>query len=236
MMIKPYWEDTKNGLIIYNADCLDVLGEMENKSFGLVVTSPPFNLGNTHHTGNVRHNAYKDDMPEDKYQKWQIKILNSLPIKEDGSIFYQHKNRIKNGMQITPYEWIFKTNLIIKQELVWFNRSQNFDKCRFYPMTERIYWLSKSKDVNFKNNVNAHDLFRFNPVGINEKHSRAYPESLVKTFLMCVEGVVLDPFLGSGTTAVACKELGRKCIGIEISQKYCDTAITRLKNTQKSMF
>jgi hypothetical protein len=45
-----------------------------------------------------------------------------------------------------------------------------------------------------------------------------------------------DPFLGSGTTAVACKELGRNFIGIEISQKYCDIAETRLKNTVKEMF
>jgi len=40
--------------------------------------------------------------------------------------------------------------------------------------------------------------------------------------------MVLDPFLGSGTTARACKDLGRKCIGIEISKKYCDIAIKRL--------
>ena len=56
---------------------------------------------------------------------------------------YQHKNRIKKGVQISPYEWI--KSLFIKQEIVWINES-NFDKIRFYPFTERVYWLTKSKN------------------------------------------------------------------------------------------
>lgn len=47
---------------------------------------------------------------------------------------------------------------------------------------------------------------------------------------------ILDPFMGVGTTLVACKELNRNGIGIEISRKYCDIAVTRLKNTTKSLF
>jgi len=47
---------------------------------------------------------------------------------------------------------------------------------------------------------------------------------------------VLDPFLGSGTTLVACKELNRNGIGIEISEKYCAIAKQRLKATTKSLF
>ena len=88
---------------LYEGDCLEVMSTFPSDSFDIVFTSPPYNLGNNHHTGNL---------------------------------IYNHKNRIKKGIQITPYEWLLKTDFVIKQELVWFNASQNFDKIRFYPMTE----------------------------------------------------------------------------------------------------
>lgn len=130
-------------------------------SVDLIITSPPYNLGNTHHTGTKRHKAYDDNLPEKEYQEWQIQVLNECwrVLKDMGSMIYNHKNRIKNGVQITPYEWLLKTKFIIKQELVWFNRSQNFDKIRFYPMTERVYWLAKSPKTKLFNAINHHDLF-----------------------------------------------------------------------------
>lgn len=200
----------------------------------LVVTSPPYNLGNNHHTGNNRFNPYDDDLPENEYQEWQIKLLKSIPISDNGSIFYNHKTRIKDGKLIHPIEWLLKTNLVLKQELVWLQRSQNFDPCRFFPMTERIYWLSKSAETKIKNN-RFKDYFNWNPVGINDRHGREFPIDYPKTIMTVAKGIVLDPFLGSGTTLVACKELKRNGIGIEISPKYCETAKKRLQNTQVPM-
>ena len=131
---------------IYNEDCLDGLKKLNDNSIDLIITSPPYNLGKQHHTGNKRfksYNEYNDNMPEELYQQWQIEILNECyrVLKDDGSMWYNHKNRIKNGVQISPYEWLLKTQFshLIKQEIVWFNGSQNFDKIRFYPMTEKEY-------------------------------------------------------------------------------------------------
>src|SRR5665647_1719995 len=126
---------------IYNMDCLEGLKRMESNSIDLIITSPPYNLGKTHHTGNNRFKSYveyDDDMPEEVYQQWQIEVLNECfrVLKEDGSMWYNHKNRIKEGKQITPYEWLLKTKFITKQEVIWQNGSQHFDKIRLYPMTE----------------------------------------------------------------------------------------------------
>jgi site-specific DNA-methyltransferase (adenine-specific) len=218
---------------IIHGDCLEVMPTLPKVD--LVVTSPPYNLGKGHHTGNIRHNPYNDNLPEDEYQKQQIEVLNALYacLKQDGSLFYNHKNRIKGGQQITPYEWILKTDFIIKQELVWFNGSQNFDKIRFYPMTERIYWLAKSPKTKLYNTINHHDVFDtkdWPPVGTGGSHTRAFPVEMVEDILSCFPNArtVLDPYIGSGTTAIACINMGRSYIGIEKDKTYYDIACKRI--------
>ena len=228
---------------LINADCLDYMKTMEDNSVDITITSPPYNLGNKHHTGNKYHQAYNDDLPEQEYQEQQIAVLNEIYriTKDTGSIFYNHKNRIKKGMQITPYKWIFKTKWIIKQELVWFNGSQNFDKIRFYPMTERIYWLVKSPKTKLYNAINHHDFFDkkdWKPVGTKGNHTRAYPEKLVEDILLCFENskTVFDPYMGSGTTGVVSNKLNKNFIGIESDKEYYDFAVDRINNTQTGLF
>jgi modification methylase len=208
---------------------------MPDNFIDLTVTSPPYNLGVKHHTGNngfKPYNEYVDDMPEDKYQSQQILVLDELfrATKIGGSILYNHKNRIRNGKQISPYEWLTKTQWTIKQELVWFNGSQNFDKCRFYPMTERIYWLSKGVDTNFVNVINQHDLLNDTAEGADNEHKRAFPIKLAQRFVLCFPDAIqiYDPYMGSGTTAIAAIKEKRNWIGSEISQEYVDLAYKRI--------
>jgi len=231
--MKPYYQD--DYVTIYHGDCREILPELPDNSVDLVVTSPPFNQawGGKHHTGSHWEKHYEDDLPEDEYQQGQIKVLNILydKVSDAGSLFYQHKNRIRLGVSITPYQWLLKTKWLTKQEIVWFNRSQNFDKRRFFPMTERFYWLAKSPDTNLVNTLNLHDDWHIEPEGTGQKFKRAFPEGLVENILVCFldAGLILDPFLGSGTTAYCAKKLNRRCIGIEIEEKYCEIAANRCR-------
>ena len=220
---------------IYQGDCLEVLKEFPDESVDLIITSPPYNLGNDHHTGSKRHQAYNDDMGEREYQEWQIKVLNELHrvLRPEGSLMYNHKNRIKNGKQISPYEWLFKTPFVIKQEIVWINRSQNFDKIRLYPWTERVYWLTKSPKTKMFNVLNHHDVFDWNewkPVGTKGSHTRAFPVQMAQDLASCFPDaqIILDPFMGSGTTAIAALNLGKQYIGIELEKEYVDLANQRI--------
>jgi len=150
---------------------------------------------------------------------------------------YNHKNRIRNGLQITPYEWLLKTKWTIKQEIVWFNGSQNFDKCRFYPMTERIFWLSKGVKTNFINNINQHDIIKDNPEGTNKEHKRSFPIKLAQRFIMCFPDskLIFDPYIGSGTTAIAAIKENKDYLGCEISSKYYEIALKRINNQLQTL-
>ncbi len=222
---------------IYCIDVLDGLRKLSDCSVDLIITSPPYNLGNHHHTGNKRHKTYDDNMCEKEYQKWQINVLNECfrVLKETGSMIYNHKNRIKGGKQITPYEWILKTDFVVKQEIVWVNRSQNFDKIRFYPWTERLYWLTKTHKTKLVNVLNKCDVFDWNewkPVGTNKKHKRAFPKKMVEDLISVFPDVniILDPFMGGGTTALAAKEMGKRFIGFEKKKEFVELANKRLNN------
>lgn len=230
---------------IYNENCLETMKKLPEGFVDLTVTSPPYNLGAKHHTGNNVFEAYDeyiDDMPEEEYQKQQINTLNELyrVTKQGGSLMYNHKNRIKNGKQITPYEWLLKSDWTLKQEVVWFNGSQNFDKCRFYPMTERIYWLSKGVETNFVNLINQHDLIKDTAEGTDKEHKRAFPLKLAQRFIMCFPDakLIFDPYMGSGTTAIAAHLEKRNWIGSEMSKEYCEIAEKRIKPylAQKTLF
>jgi len=227
---------------IYNEDCIQTMNRMPDNFIDLTVTSPPYNLGSKHHTGNKifnSYNEYNDNLPENIYQENQIEMLDELyrVTKEGGSLMYNHKNRIRNGIQISPYEWLFKTKWNIKQEVVWFNGSQNFDKIRFYPMTERIYWLSKGTKTNFVNVINQHDLIKDNAEGTNKEHKRSFPLSLAQRFIMCFNdsNIIYDPYMGSGTTAIAAIKENRNYIGSEISKDYCHIIEERINNHKKQL-
>ena len=225
--MKPYYQD--DYVTIYHGDCLGILPSL--KDVDLTITSPPFNLGDNHHTNAFRHRPYGDAMPEDEYQAWQEDVLGLVhtATSPHGSFFYQHKNRLKAGALISPYDWLRRSQWVVKQEIVWHNGSPNMDNQRFYPFTERVYWLAMHSGVKLVNAMKLTDDWHIAPVGSEGGHTRAFPDAIPTRIIAALPSAVLilDPFLGSGTTAVAAKKLNRKCTGIEIEEQYCEIAAKR---------
>ena len=89
---------------LFLGDCMELFSKVEDNSVDLIITSPPYNLGNNHHTGTVSHKAYDDNMNEKEYQEWQTRVLDECyrVLTNEGSLFYNHKNRIKKGRQTKP--------------------------------------------------------------------------------------------------------------------------------------
>lgn len=222
---------------IYNMPWENGFKQIPDKYIDLIITSPPYNLGGKFHTGNQRYkqayDTYNDNLPEQQYQEQQIHFLNSCydKLKDNGSMFYNHKPRIKKGVCIHPLEWILQSKFILKQEIIWRNGSQNFDKIRFYPTTERVYWLVKSPKTKLYNAVGLSDIWEFKNSKRHPIHKATFPVDLPITIIQCFDTaeIVCDPYMGIGTTALAAKKLKRKYIGFEISKEYCQIAEDRLK-------
>jgi site-specific DNA-methyltransferase (adenine-specific) len=226
---------------LINRDCLEVLKTFDDNSIDCVVTSPPYNIGKMH-SNSTTHGTYDgNDMEEDEYQSWQIEILDECfrVLKDNGSVFYNHKTRIKDGVMIHPMEWLSRCKLIKKQEITWdLCKGANTDKIRFFPFSERVYWMSKNKDTKLHNKNNVPDVWRIVPKQSRKEtgHIAVMPTKVAETIIDATTyETILDPFMGSGTTGVVCQTLGRNFIGIEKNPEYFNIAMKRIREQEKKV-
>jgi len=235
-----YPDDFINKIIC--GDCIEVMKEMPNECVDVVVTSPPYNKHSAnrrcHHSdswqkANINYQIFSDDLPEEEYQLWQVRVLKECVrvIKEDGSIFYNHKPRIVNHSVIFPHEWL--SQFIVRQMIVWNRKgSPVLEPIRFMPIVEYVFWITKKRKTP---KFNAH-AFHYKevweiPPSINPSHPATFPNQLVERCVLATtdeNDIVLDPFFGSGTVAEVCKLTHRNFIGIEINPEYCKVAEERL--------
>jgi len=236
-MIKPYWQDESGNIQIYNADCMDVLTDMPDKSVDLVLTDPPYGINYLSPWTNNHAKIENDEIGD-----WTDLMEKVLP---------EFKRIITDsgcccccccGGGKTPVTALFTIEAIkhfnLIQTLVW--RKFIGLGWKYRPAYENILILSKSKnDYNFYDtSKTCSNVFE----GINqdipnaEEHPTQKPVKLMQRLLKIhsIENyLVLDPFLGGGSTAEACAIMKRRCIGIEISKEYCDIAIKRVIESQK---
>lgn len=238
-----------NRLIL--GDTLTELRKLPDDIVDVGVTSPPYNKQEKHKgwlVKNVVYDAYKDAVPEAEYQQNQVDTLNEIYriTAPGGSFFYNHKIRWERGEMFHPMDWLRRTNWTVKQEIIWDRvLAANIRGWRFWQVDERVYWLYKPvgshligkelKSVDAK----LTSIWRGVPEGKNP-HPAPFPLWLPARVIIAIlgadnPGVVLDPYVGSGTTAVAAKLLGHRYIGIDRSEAYIQMAQDRLLNAQSEM-
>jgi DNA modification methylase len=205
-----YQED---GIVLLHGDCLDMLPHFEPNSIDLVLTDPPYGINriNSGHDVIARlGGVIGDDKPFDptfllQYGRHQIiwganHFASKLPDSSAWLMWLKHDHSLFGLRSTSPFE------------LAW----TSFDgACKAF----RWIWDGSIKQGEGTRKKHVHPTQK--PLELMEwQLSLKQSEGL---------DLVLDPFLGSGTTAVACKQLGRKCIGIELEAKYLDIAIERLR-------
>jgi len=189
-------------------DCLEVMKKLPDKCIDLVLTDPPYGIGMASNPVRQKHQK----------QQWD----EHIPTKE----YFDEMMRVSKQQIIWGGNYFIEYLKNSKGFLVW-NKLQpeNFTlaMCEFA-------WMSIDKPAKmFTQSVHKEG---------NKHHPTQKPVNLFKWILNKYTNendTILDPFLGSGTTVVACKQLNRNFIGIEISPDYCKIAEQRLKNLQQTL-
>ena len=234
---------------IYNMDCLEGMKLIPDGSIDCIVTSPPYNKGEKYGGDILKavvYDKYMDKMEESEYQANQIAILNEMSriLKKGGSIFYNHKNRYIEGLFISPLEWILKSNLCLRQEIVWDRTiANNIRGWRFWNVDERIYWLQR-KDAEFLelDTVYAQrgSVWKIRPESNKGEigHPCPFPITIPDLCISstCKAGdTILDPYMGSGTVAVSAVKQGCHYIGFDVSEVYCKIAKERVDREKANL-
>lgn len=226
-------------------DSVEVMRQLPSESIGLVVTSPPYNLKNSTGNGmkagtktgawanNPLQNGYtdhSDEMPHQKYVAWQRAVLSEAMrlLRDDGAIFYNHKWRVQGGLIQDRHDIV--SEFPVRQIIIWKRAGGfNFNPGYFVPTYEVIYLIAKRKFKLAPKKNGAGDVWEF-PQEMKNSHPAPFPLALPYRCIESTEAeVILDPFSGSGTTALAAKQLNRRYIGIDISPIYCEMARNRIK-------
>ena len=188
-----------NGIKIFNADCREVLPTLDKVD--LVLTDPPYGMGIANNPVRQIHTKSDwDDKPVSNDLLLECLGIADRSIVWGGNYFGLPKN---------------------KCFLIW-DKKQPYD----FSLAMCEYAWS---------NINSPaKLYRKSVLSYKKNHPTQKPEELM---IWCIEfadkhgdnDTILDPFMGSGTTLVAAKQLGRKAIGIELEEKYCEIAVKRLQ-------
>ena len=208
---------------LLNMDALKFIesGELDDKKF-IIITDPPFNVG-------YHYDNYKDNLPEEEYYEWLNKII---ACKNNPFIIIHYPEAI--------YKIAMKSGLCPKRVVSWVYNSntprQHRDIAFFGIMPDLTKYKQPYKNQNdkrIKERINLgidggklYDWWEINQIkNINDEkyqHPCQMPLEVMRRIIAIIpdDYIVVDPFMGTGTTAVACKELGRYFYGTEIDEKY----------------
>ena len=246
---------------ITNGNSLEILKKIPDKTFDLVFADPPYNLqigkklkrpDDSKVNGvNDKWDQFKNFNDYDNFCKlWLTESKRVL--KDNGSIWVigTYHNIFRLGYHIQNMEFWILNDVIWRKN----NPMPNFRGTRFTNAHETLIWASKNKKSKYTFNYQSlkclnDDLQMRSDWTLpicsgNERikkngkkvHSTQKPESLLHRILLASTNkgdFVFDPFLGTGTTAVVAKKLGRNYFGIEREKKYFKTAKQRLEKTIK---
>ena len=254
-------EDFKD--VVINADLFDVINEIPDNYYDLVIIDPPYNLSKNF--AGTKFNAMKEDDYEEYLKSWFPKIVSKM--KYDASLYMCGDWKCISEMKKVVSQYLTVMNRITWQREKGRGASKNWkngmEDILFAVKNPKNYYFDVDA-VKMKRRVLApykvdgvakdwddseEGKFRmtypsnfwdditvpFWSMPENTDHPTQKPEKLIAKLILASskkDALILDPFLGSGTTAVVAKKLGRRFTGIEQSEEYCLYSQKRLNNAE----
>lgn len=251
-MLKPYFTNELG--ILYNCDCKELLKELKTDSIDLIFTSPPYNTGNSGKNKDM-YKDYDDNLSNDEYYNLLYVFLEeSLRICK-GPIFLNMNYMVNNKKVL--YKIISDFSEYLRENIIWdkgycqppignilgkryeyiffFTKNSKFEINTFKYNKGKNYtenfgnWISNLIKVSLKT-----DQTKF-----SRKHRAGFPIDLPKIFIDIYTkkgDIVLDPFMGLGSTAMSAELIDRRWIGSELIKNYCDIIKKRLEEVSSKLF
>lgn len=211
---------------IIKGDCKEVLKTIPDKSVDLIITDPPYN---------VDKDFQNDNLDKIEFQIFHLSYLKELKRiikpKKPILIFFNAGESLMDFMQVAGQVLQFK------KMLMWYKPNDcSMPLSSVLRTSEALLMFSSNGSINYQSEDNTHDVLISNHVKKDESfyHPSVKDIRIMKKIILSFSmpnDLVLDCFAGSGSTLVACKELKRRAIGIEIEQEYINIINKRLDKT-----
>jgi DNA modification methylase len=224
---------------IYNGDCIELSKKLKDNSIDCIITSPPYyNSAHKYQRGSGFH--YTSDVGEPLYVILDFFEIIKSKLKNDGMICLNLGFSYGETGVMRPFDILNrlrnKLGYFVNDIVIWHKNNPIPLKNRLTNAIEYIFVLSKNPSGKYYTKKYTHNVWKFSVDSGGKGHSAVFPNELPK---LCLEhftkenDVVLDPFMGSGTTAVECIAMNRKYIGFEINKDYVEISEKRIFEKQQ---
>ena len=204
--MKPYYQD--DAVTIYHGDCREVLPVVGCAD--IVITDPPYGMSFQSNYRNVKH----DKIHGDNELPAEMIARAILAATKAAYVFCRWDNLAEMPKPRSVLCWV-KNNWSMGD--LEHEHGRQWEAICFYPQSGHKF-VKRIPDIIYADRTG------------NALHPTEKPESVIQQLLVAnVCETILDPFMGSGTTLRAAKDLGRKAIGIEIEERYCEIAAKRMQ-------
>ncbi|MBO0798126.1 MAG: site-specific DNA-methyltransferase [Blastocatellia bacterium] len=261
----PYYESPD--VLLYQGDCVELMGNLSSTVFDLTVTSPPYNIGK----------EYERILPLKDYVTWCGKWMSQIyELTAPLGSFWLNVGyaSVPDTGKAVPLAYMLwdQSPFYLIQEVVWNYGAGVAARRSFSPRNEKLLWYVKDRedyyfdldsvrDPNVKYpNQKKNGKIKVNPIGKNPSdvwqipkvtsgmnraskertpHPAQFPSALIERVVKSCStesGIVFDPFIGSGTTALVARQNSRISVGFDLRADYLDIAISRLENLQSPLF